>query len=50
MGAENRVEYMARRETARLGRCFNYLFGIPFRPGALLTLKPMMVLEPHQGG
>ena len=30
------------RDTARCGRCFRALFGILFRPGALLTLRPLM--------
>jgi len=42
MSAENRVKDRAKRETARLGRCFNTFFGKPFEPGALLTLRPLM--------
>jgi hypothetical protein len=29
-------------DTARCGRCFKALFGIPFGPGTLLTLRPLM--------
>jgi hypothetical protein len=30
------------RDTARCGRCFKALFGIPFGLGALLTLRPLI--------
>jgi len=36
------LKIRARWETARLGTCFNALFDIPFGPGALLTLRPLM--------
>ena len=35
------LKIRARRETARLGRCFSALFGKPFGPGALLNLRPL---------
>ena len=31
-----------KRETILGGRCFKDLFGIPFGPGALPTLRPQM--------
>ena len=34
---------MTRRETTLSGRCFKALFGIPSGPGALPTLRPLMV-------
>ena len=36
------LKIWARRETARWGRYFKALFGIPYGPGALLTLRPLM--------
>jgi hypothetical protein len=30
------------KDTALCGRYFNALLGIPFGPGALLTLRPLM--------
>jgi len=43
MGDEDRIEDIrTRRDTARCGRCFRALFWIPFGPGALLTLRPLM--------
>ena len=37
-----RLKIRARRETARLGRCFDTPFGTPFGHGALLTFGPQM--------
>ena len=36
------LKIWTRRDTVRCGRCFKALFGIPFGPGALLTLRPLM--------
>ena len=36
------MKILARRDTARWGRCFKALFGIPFGPGTLLILGPLM--------
>jgi hypothetical protein len=36
------LKIWTRRDTARCGRCFKALFGKPFGPGALLTLRPPM--------
>ena len=37
------------RCTARTGRCFRALFGIPLGPGALSTLRPMMASRTSSG-
>ena len=42
MGEEIALKIRTRSYTARCGRCFNALFGIPFGPGALVTLRPLM--------
>jgi hypothetical protein len=36
------LKIRTRRDTALCGRCFKALFGIPFGPGALPNLRPLM--------
>jgi hypothetical protein len=38
-----------RKVIARLGRCLMILFGIPFGPGALPTLRPLMACWTSEG-
>ena len=38
-----------RKNTARMGRCFRALFGIPFGPGALTTLRPLIAFWTSSG-
>jgi hypothetical protein len=42
MCEEDNVEDLDQEEYRSLGRCFKALFGIPFGPGALPTLRPLM--------
>jgi hypothetical protein len=42
MGEEDRIENLDKEGYFRCGRFFKALFGIPFGPGALLTLRPLM--------
>jgi hypothetical protein len=42
MGEENCVEDLDQEGYRLLGGCFNALFGIPFGPGTLPTLRPLM--------
>ena len=42
MGDEHSIEDRTRRDTARWGRGFKALLGIPLGPGALLTLRLLM--------
>jgi hypothetical protein len=44
MGEEDTIEDLNQEETARWGRCFKALFGMPSGPGALPTLRPLMAL------
>ena len=37
------------KSTARVGSCFRVLFGIPLVPGALPTLRPLMVSRTSSG-
>jgi hypothetical protein len=41
MGEEDRIEDQDQKDIARFGRWFNALFGLPFEPGALLSLRPL---------
>jgi hypothetical protein len=38
-----------RKGTAHFGRCFRALFDIPFGPGALPTLSPLMACRTSEG-
>jgi len=49
MDEENRVENQDQEVYSRCGSCFKALFGIPFEPGALLTMRPRWLPEPPQG-
>jgi len=42
MGEENRIEDLGQKGYRSLGKMFKALFGIPFGPGALPTLRPLM--------
>ena len=42
VGEEDSVKNQDQEDTARFGRCFKALFGIPFGPGALLTFRSLM--------
>jgi hypothetical protein len=42
MGEEDSVEDLDQQEYRTLGRCFKALFDIPFGPGALPNLRPLM--------
>jgi hypothetical protein len=42
MGEENRIEYLDQKGYRSLGKMLQGLFVIPFGPGALLKLRPLM--------